>query len=148
VSDWVARPYDPSDQGFVVYSWLKSHGRSYYARNRRAQFGERSYWDSHRPIVMQLLEHVSITVLHVPDEPAVILAWAATEGADVLHYALCKRSVHDAGLAAAAFGALLGDRLGRAQLVTHEQMDLKDERRIVPPETWVPAPYQLAERAA
>jgi hypothetical protein len=146
VTDWIARAYEPGDEGFVVESWLTSHGRSAYGHGLRGI--SHSYWESHRPVVLRLLQRARIDVLCVPDTPAVILAWCATEGRDVLHYVLCKRSLHGAGLAAAAFGALLGDRLGRAQLVTHEQMDLRDERRITPPASWVRAEYVLAERAA
>lgn len=146
MSPWSARPYEPGDEGFVVESWLTSHGRSAYGNALRGI--SHSYWESHRPVVLRLLSRARIDVLCVPDTPAVILAWCATEGSGILHYVLCKRSLHSAGLAAAAFGALLGDRLGRAQLVTHEQMDLRDERRITTPDTWVRAEYVLAERAA
>lgn len=171
MTDWLLRPYDPiGDEGFVVESWLHSHGGEWdatehrwrggseYARSLRKAFGGGAYWTAHRPVVLSLLRRANVSVLCIPDTPAVILGWVATGGEDVLHYALCKRSIHKAGLADDAYRQMLGDRLRRKQLVTHDQSDLRDTRlwpRLASgaraPQfrhDWVPAPYALAERAA
>lgn len=149
VADWLLRPYEPGDEGFVVESWLISHGESSYSRHVRSLTGHDvdTYWNLHRPIVLRLLQTAQISVLCVPAKPEVILGWAASSGPLMLHYALCKRSLHREGLAAEAFGRLLGARLSRPQLVTHELVDLHKEPRITAPKTWIFAPYALAERA-
>lgn len=91
-------------------------------------------WAWHRPVVTRLLGEVS--VLCDPVEHDVILGWASFGGPHVLHYALCKQTLHDEGLAREAFSVLLGDRLSRPQRVSHQLVDM-ERAKIKQPLTWV-----------
>ena len=141
VMPWVMRPYSTSDEGFVVYSWLKSFSRSRIGRAWVQAEGWSGYWAGHRPHVLRVVHRTQI--LCMPDSSDVILGWVA--GTDeLLHYALCKRTLHEERLAAEAFCFMLGDRLNRAQTLTHEQCDLQDVREsITPPRMWTLNPYRL-----
>lgn len=155
VSDWTTRDYVASDEGFVLYSWLKSHAHSRFGVSMRANVdespGEKDYWTRHRPLVMRLIESSTVRVVCDPDRPEVIWAWACTHGEDVIHYVLAKRRFHQEGFGPAIFAELLGDRLGRPQRYSHELVELArpDVRaKLRTPESWIFDPYLLATKEA
>lgn len=146
------RPYTDDDGDFVVSSWLYSYARSAYGiahgyhvtdsveglprRPESARWSE--YWARHRPIVLALIAESDVVIACDAGEPDKIWGWACTS-ADVVHYALVKRSIHrgsaaldergawhvTTGLSGDIYRALLGDRLTRACGYTHELVDMR-----------------------
>lgn len=126
---YLLRPYGRAlDRDFVVSLWLMSYASSRHGRRWGANIPhapERSaWWKAHEPIVLACISRGETTLLCLGDEPDVILAFACTEGTDVVHYALVKRRFHREGFSADMLRALLGDRLERPQRLSHEMVEM------------------------
>lgn len=143
------RSASSQDLDFVIYSWLKSYARSRYGRARRAHVAasseELAYWAEHRPVVQWLLRTGELRVACDATAPDIVWGWCCTGGPAVLHYVLVKRVVHRVGLSGDIYRALLGDRLERPQLVTHELVDMQ-RQELIDDGVTVPASWVLADQ--
>lgn len=127
VSEWLKRPYEPSDQAGVLYVWLKSFAHSRYGRVRGAEMthtpAETRYWAEQAPVVEWLLANATTEVACDPERPEIIWAFACTSAPKTVHYFAVKRSVIeevDAVFAADMLRDLLGAALGETRGMTHE----------------------------
>lgn len=170
VSDWTRRAYDPrTDEDAIVYLWLKSfaHARENVQRgaHRDASIAEHTYWHEHVLVVERLLDVAETVVLCDPERctvtaagPAVLMAFACFTD-DVVHYVSVKRRYAREGFGPEMVADLLGERLERPCLYTHELtemrpgVDLKGQMRAqcgvaVPPSWRAADPYWLAREFA
>ncbi len=139
---WEIRPYDEAlDLNGILYIWLKSFAHSAFGRAQGAHLdgsdAERAYWAEHKGVVLRLLEHADTQVLCDPAAREVIWAFACTKG-PVVHYAVVKRRFRDQ--AQEFFRALLGDKLDKAAMYTHDFAGTG----LQVPRTWVHNPYATA----
>lgn len=144
---WSKRAYDPrTDENALVYLWLKSFAHSSYGvaagAHRDASTAELAYWARHRLVVMPLLESCTVEILCDPEDPNVIWAFAATKG-NVVHYVCVKRTFHKEGVSADMVRDLLGDRLTRPCLCSHELPELR-QAGLDWPTAWTLDPYAVA----
>lgn len=137
---WLLVPFSPAYESWVIYAWLESFSRSRFGR---AYGGSNAWRDGHRPIIMRLLREAITTMAVDPKAPEVAIGFACTEP-ETVHYALVKHRWHKAGLAPLIFDALLGDRLGQMQHVTHELVDM--QRAMAVPSCWTNDPFYLARK--
>lgn len=140
-ADWLVRPYEAGDEDACVYLWLKSYAHSRYGTQLGAHIdaspAERRYWDEHQPLVLSLLRNEDSRVVCDPSRPNVILGFACTSGADLVHYVVVKRSAVKAGFGRELVAELLGDRLKRRCYTTFEQTELRrDQSGVSLPEEW------------
>lgn len=151
MADYRIRPYRGSDESFAVFSWLSSHARSEHGKRWNTSqmriLGQADpYWDRHRSIALKLLRDSDTRVVCDSDDDDVIWGWSCTDGDDVLHFAAVKHAV-GRELAPEIVEALLPGRLGRHQIVTHEQTALRASG-IKIPATWIYDPYYIASKWA
>ena len=164
MSDWTKRRYEPtSDEDAVVYLWLKSyaHAKHNVARGAHRDAGkkepshpERQYWAEHAPVVEMLLSYGQTEVLCDPDrdgsdgQPPSILAFACTSG-DVVHYVCVKRDYARDGFGPDMVRDLLGGRLTRRCVYTHELVEMRDQRPacgLSVPALWLFDPWWLSRQ--
>lgn len=169
VSDWVKRRSVPEDEDALVYLWLKSFAHARHNTARGAHFersdDELDFWDSHAPIVEWLLRSKGTETwvlcqpgrdVHAEGKPAVIYGFSCVGPGDVVHAHVIKRKY--AEFASDMSRSLLGDRLERAQVMSHELPEMRERRdptngtRLVPrcgvsvPPRWVYDPYWLTKQ--
>lgn len=136
--EWIVRPYAPEwDESALVYMWLKSYGKSEYARALGGHVEHStdalSYWMTHRRVVMELLAQHGARVLCDPDrpepvdnKPAIIWAWACVDPDELeVHYISVKRNMARAGVVPEMFTALVGDLVDEPCRVTHDLTELR-----------------------
>lgn len=133
---WVKRRYEPEDEDGIVYLWLKSyaHARVNTATGAHidASPAERTYWAEHAFVVERLLRTSKVELLCDPQRPyasaagpAIIYAFACTDGPDVVHYLCVKRNYAREGFGPDMVADLLGDRLKRPCVYTHELPEMR-----------------------
>ena len=148
----------PADEDFIVYSMIKSFGRSQWGR-RRAD--EHAFFNAHRLIVLRMLKRATVRVLCDPQNANTILAWAMVEGHDLVHYVLAKKQFHTSGDSGEMMRALLADRWDRECRYSHELVELRravnagalesfgkrstDGKQLLYPESWWFDPYALED---
>lgn len=153
MSDWTLRKGEPSDEGGLLFIWLRSFAHSRFGKRSGAQDDKsqnaRDYWERHRPIVLHLLRSARVDVICDPSAPEIIWAFCCSEG-DVIHYLSAKRKFHQEKFSADMFRFLLGDRLKRACRTSHELVEFKRQEvqasGLFIPETWTEDPYCLLAR--
>lgn len=142
----------PGELENVVDLWLASFWSSRYARDSyRFPGGKRKYLDAHGPRLLRICERSTVSVLCDEEREGAILALCVADG-DVIHYVMAKRSLHGHRVSADAFRALLGKRLDRPCVYTHELCEFHDYRKeldgLTIPNTWRYDPYALLDEAA
>lgn len=147
---WQVRKAESADLGGVVFLWLESFWRSRHGGGFRFDGGKSVYWEAHEPRVHRLLARSEVTIACDPQAPAVIWAFSVCEG-DTVHYVLAKRRFHREEISADMFRDLLGERLARPCVYTHELVEFRREevrkRGLEIPESWRLDPYLLMDAA-
>lgn len=159
---WTIRPYDARDAEGIRYLWLVSfsstpHG-SHISKLQGIQAAE-AMWREHRPIVDRLMPMTMI--ICDPEAPAVIWAFACIErettvragtnpeaAVPVLHMAVVKSRMTEAGYRGELLEALMGDLRGRKARYTHVVPDVVaawgGQGMAGMPREWTFDPYWLA----
>ncbi len=145
MSEWLIRPYEEtSDLNGCLYMWLKSYAHSPFGCAQGAHIDgsdqERTYWDSHKPIVIKLLRDEETQILCDPESPAVIWAFSCKRAPAVHHYAVVKRKFKE--FSADMFRALLGGMLDAPAVYTHDPAGTG----LRVPSAWRFDPYALVTR--
>lgn len=122
--DFTRRLYRPTDEGFVVKTWLDSYARSQYGRRWGAKNGRvldslDTIWNKHRPIVLALIREARIDVVCDTSDANQLYGWACTEPGQV-HYAIVKYSVVANGFGKEMLELLFGGRLAEPHALSHE----------------------------
>jgi len=140
----------PGEEPDIVNLWLSSFWSSAYAHRWRYPGGKKAYIATHGPRLIRICERADVSVLCDDEAERAILGFAVTEG-DVIHYVMAKRSLHEHGVSADAFRLLLGERLSRPCVFSHELCEFRDYRSMLEglaiPSTWAWDPYSIEDAA-
>lgn len=147
---FVIRPAEPSDEGFIVGTWLYSYARSKYGATIGASVPNNceekpqtdpekwaNYWKTHKPIVERLTKNQTVNVACDANYPDILYGFECHTG-DVLHYVLCKWQIHNnsaerdtrgiwcetTGISGRIYRELLKEFLPRPTGYTHELVDM------------------------
>lgn len=118
---WAKRPYEPTDENVVVWTWLKTFADTRLGSGIDA-LGHQRYWDNHRTIVMGLLKRATTEVIVDPDAPDVVWAFATTSPGCV-HYVAVKNAFKQwrAEMVAHLLGDMPLQRLAYSHVMPHLQ---------------------------
>lgn len=93
-ADWAI----PRERNLVRSSWLKSHGKSAFARLA----GRRAYYSGEHELIDWLLDRTEVRVACSPRDRATIIGWACMEPArNVVHYVWVQEDFRREGVARA-----------------------------------------------
>lgn len=100
------RQANEADLALVYKSWIDTYGDSRLARTMKPTI----YRDRQRRLIRSILSRPTVHVLVATptDDDLTILAWAALEAPDVVHYVFTKREFRRFGLARELLTALDG----------------------------------------
>ena len=143
------RPATTDDRAAIVPLWLKSHWHSRYgvgqvpedATPELRKWYQIKYWNKHQPRVHRWLDAGEAIVICDKDAPEIIWAFAVFGDAETIHYVLTKLQFREH--AGHCYEWLLGDRLTSYQRLTHEQMDMRENKFRIPAR-WQLDPYWVA----
>jgi len=92
------RAYEPSDEGFVLKSWLKSY------RTAPANFRlrDREYYEERMPLVKHLVDRGRVLLAVDVEDPDLAFGWVCYEK-NVLHYVYVKEAFRRLGIATELF---------------------------------------------
>lgn len=88
------RAHAPSDEAFVLSSWLRSYALSPEMRSLPSPV----YFELYTPVVRRLVADSDVRIAHDPEIPDTVIGFTVGRG-DVLHYVFTKRRFRQLGVA-------------------------------------------------
>lgn len=158
------RPMRDLDVPFVCTSWLQAYEPQHYTSRWREreylQHGNRQlgsrlknrYYETHRPVVHELIGRGVVRVVVARDDDDVICGWACGErdaqtGVRVMHYCYVKSIYRGIGVARAAVESVLDELGDEGEVVMSHLGDTKRVGRLMQRLQWPHVPYLAFVRA-
>lgn len=92
------RPMAPTDEHYVLSSWLRSYAETHEARCFFGGDLRAIFFQLYEPLVKAMLTRGTVTVACLPENEDVVLGWLCTEG-ETLHYVQVKPKFRGHGVA-------------------------------------------------